>query len=139
MAKDKIEIVAAGNVITVDGNTSPAAPVLTLTMLALLLDITALSGTTPLLFAYLEGSHDKAGPFVEIPYDLSTDSTGTATEGTQRQNARDVVGAGTGDAIDAIGQYTAIYKHVPYRYVRLAWNLTGTTPSFTWGAWLSGA
>lgn len=141
MAKSTIEIAALGTQITVDGNTAPAVPILTTTMAALHIWVTSVSGTSPTLQLYLEGSVGKteAVLFSEIPYSISMPTSGTSTEPTAVANGRDIAGTGGGGEIIAAGRYMALFPHLPYPYVRLAWKVGGTSPDFLLGAWLLGA
>jgi len=87
---------------------------------ALTVEITATSGTdTPTLIAYLE-AFDGTG-WVSIVADAIT-SDAAANGGPER----DVVNAAT-----ATGDWSGVYHSFPYEHIRLAYTITGTTPSFT--------
>ncbi|HET6373017.1 MAG TPA: hypothetical protein VFG76_06905 [Candidatus Polarisedimenticolia bacterium] len=98
------------------------------------IDITAVSGTTPVFSPYLQGTNDDGTTWFDIPYDsqLTTVAPATADQ-TAAKDKRNIA-----NAVTAVGKHIAIYKHLPYKKVRLAWAISGTTPSFTFSAVLSG-
>ncbi len=104
-------------------------------MATLSVDITAISGTaTPTMSVWLQGTDDDGTTWFDIPYDLQLVTTAPATaDVTAITNKRNAVNGAT-----AVGKYVAIYKHLSYAAVRLAGAITGTTPSFTFSAVLSG-
>jgi len=111
---------------------SASSAINTLTMAALNLDVTAVSGTTPVLDLFLQGSDDDTEWF-DVVADSVIETANAAAEGTVTTNARDIA-----DGVTAVVKATAIYKHLPYRYVRIKWIISGTTPSFTFSAVLVG-
>ena len=104
--KKQLTTVSASSAKTTSG-TSTATDVEG-TSVSVLLDVTAASGTTPSLTVSLEWSHDGSTWF-------------------------------TGDPADSMTAVTAAGKRVKSfttkaPYVRAAWAITGTTPSFTFAA-----
>ena len=101
----------------------------TLSMLAVTLDVTAGSGS---LLAYLQVSGDNSEWF-DFPADLVRRTGDTSTASV----ASCVYIQGTAAATTS-GNYLGIYKHIPYKYIRLRWEITGTSASFTFAARYAG-
>ncbi|HEY3175669.1 MAG TPA: hypothetical protein VGK94_07905 [Candidatus Polarisedimenticolia bacterium] len=121
----------------------------TLTMAAVTVDVTAKSGTgTPTLSVWLQGKVMFNGVeiWVDIPYDvlLVHEMSPTTADQAAITPSEDVVTTARGRNIVNVytgtppARFTAIYKHLSYLAVRLAWAISGTTPSFTFAAALSG-
>lgn len=104
------------------------------TMLAVEVAISAWSGTTPAIHAWLQGSLDGVN-WVDVPADFVNTTADNATEGTTTANKRDIVDGGTVTAaVIAMG----VYKHWPFNWGRFKCKVTGTTPSLTTKARVSG-
>jgi len=113
--------------ITANGNSGGWIDLPTTTMLAVLVNILAGSGTITGLDMWLEASPDGiAGPF-EVPADQVLLSSGVAGANTVQANVRDIVDAKT---TTAAAKALGVYKHLPAGKYRVAWTLAGTTPSF---------
>lgn len=115
-------ILPAGTVITASGNSGP----LTLgtnvdpTTLDVVVNITAVSGTSPTITFKIQRDADaEPAPHPPVSYAAGTSSAALTAVG------RTVISAPV--AVSARGTNP--------RYYRLAWVVTGTTPSFTLGAY----
>ncbi len=108
----------------------------TLTMAVVSVDITAGAGTGLAFSVWLQGSNDGGTTWFDIPYDqkANTPAAGTA-DVTASTNKRNIVDAKSTTSAE---KFQAVYKHLAFQMVRLAWAITGTTPSFTFSAFLSG-
>jgi len=126
-----IELIPSGP-LTADGFSAPVS-IATLTMVAVGVDITAILGTTPTLSLWLQVSDDGGTTYYDFPYDLRLKLSTAATDQTATTNKRNII-----DAATAIEKTLAIYKHMPATTIRLAYDLGGTSPSFTLSASLVG-
>jgi hypothetical protein len=75
------------------------------------LDVTAVSGTTPTLDVYVEAKDQTSGKYKTI-----WSQTG----------------------ITAVGTYWSGILTLPYKYIRVRWVISGTSPSFTFSVGLEG-
>ena len=130
MAADRIEILESGEQ-NASGN-SGAVNLKTATMAMLTVNVSSVSGTSPQLDVWLQGSDDGGTTWYDLVADqaLQTKSD-DAAGGTVRTNVRDVVDAKTSTDAE---RFMAIYKHLPTDKVRLRWKISGTSPAFTFGA-----
>lgn len=106
----------------------------TATMGLVSVNVTAATGTTPKIDYWLEASFDGGTTWVEVFHDGAFASTGTATDITITPNKRNI--NATANRSTA-GKDMALYRHMPAGWYRLAWVISGTTPSFTFTATLS--
>lgn len=121
--------------ITANGNSGGWIDLPTTTMLALLVNVLAGSGTIAGLDMWLEASPDGlAGPF-ECVADQVLKSSAAAAANTVTTNVRDVIDAKTTTTAE---KFQATYKHLPDAKYRVAWALSGTTPSFPIQIWIQG-
>jgi hypothetical protein len=115
---------------TASGN-SAAFSVPTGEQLMVGIEVTASSGTTPVLTAWLQVSDDGGTTWYDMPADMTLLSAATAATGTMSSAPlRNIINTVT----SAAGKFLAIYKQVPSDRVRLSWVISGTTPSFTFSA-----
>jgi hypothetical protein len=130
MTATTIELLAAGSVLTATGQgTSKAVP--TITMAALAVNLIAFSGSGATFTAWLEGLIVGTS-WCQIPYDWRIKSSAAATDITSgTAGNRNAVNVETATSI-----WLAVYKHLPFDYVRLAYVISGTSPNVTLGAWL---
>lgn len=101
----------------------------TLSMLAMGVDLTAISGAGATLSVWLQGSDDGGTTAYDIASDQRFESSTAATDITAALDKRNIV-----DAETAVAKWMAIYKELPTDTVRLAWVISGTTPSITFSA-----
>jgi len=129
-ASQRFEMLASAAQIG-SGN-SAAFPVPTMSMLMVGVDITLVSGTTPTLGIWLQGSDDGGTTWYDLPYDLQMTSFNAAADVTAFTARRNI----NGSALAAvISKHVAIYQELPTDTVRLAWIIGGTaTPTFTFSA-----
>lgn len=129
-AATRTEIIASA-AFTTSGN-SAAISTATATQLMVGVDVTAQSGTTPVLDLWLQVSDDGGTTWYDMPADLTLKTANTAGTGTLSSSpgARDIVD----NLSAATGQFLGIYKHIATDRVRLKWIISGTTPSFTFSA-----
>lgn len=132
MSATRIEL--QGSAAQTGSSQGASKPIPTITMAAVLLDITAGSGTITDFTAWLQGSDDEEDWF-DIVADQVMNSTAVAAGGTVTTNDRDIV---DGKSTTTAEKFMAVYKHLPFKYVRFAWALAGTTPSLTFDAVLIG-
>lgn len=93
-------------------------------------NVTAQSGTTPVLDMWLQVSDDGGTTWYDMPADYTLKTNNAAGQGTFVIGARDIV-----DGLSAAtGDFLAVYKSVASDWVRLKWIISGTTPSFTLSA-----
>lgn len=124
MAATRQEILSS-QVVNANG-VSASQSVKTVTMLMLLLDVTAKTGTTPTLDMWLQGSDDGGTTWADLAADQVTKSADAAAENATSINKRDM------ELADETGQVTAIYKHLATDTIRLKWKLGGSaSPSYT--------
>jgi len=76
--------------------------------LDVLIDVTAVSGTSPTLDVYIDGKFTAVGKYYPI-----ASQTGITTT----------------------GQWLLQLRNIPYRYIRVRWVIGGTSPSFTFGVY----
>jgi len=76
--------------------------------LDILIDVTAVSGTSPTLDVYIDGKFTAARKYYPI-----AQQTG----------------------ITNVSQYLLQLRSIPYRYIRVRWVIGGTSPSFTFGVY----
>jgi hypothetical protein len=115
---------------TATGN-GGAIPVAGITEMAVLIDCTTSSGTTPVLDLYLQSSSDGGTTWYDLPFELSiaTTNPASAAAGVVQTDNRDILN-GTTDC--ATNDVRAIAKYSVFGdQVRAAWVISGTTPSFT--------
>ena len=107
-------------------------PVPTGSQLGVMVDVTAASGTV-VFDCWLQGTNDSADANgFDIPADqVLLDSGGAAATGTLTGPIRDLIdNKTTTTAVRAVG----VYKVFPFKYARVRWTLTGSTPSVTFTA-----
>jgi len=121
--------------------TSPAAgiEVPSLSMLMVGLDVTSAGGTaSPTLYVWLQGSDDGGATWYDVPVDQRMPSSASGAEPGVDINSRNITdGATTNGGVDSSEvpvQVVGIYKQLPTDLIRLAWAITGTTPTFTFSA-----
>jgi len=131
MSAENIALVSGAQTAT---GQSSARQVKTATMGAVTINTTAVSGTTPVFNGWLEHSPDDGTTWMEVPYDQQLTTTGTAADVAANTNRRNINGTGNRTTT---GKDTAVYKHLAAGHYRLAWIITGTTPSFTFTSTLS--
>lgn len=113
---------------TVTGNTqSFSMP--NVTMLGVTLDVTAGSGS---LLAYLQVSPDQSEWF-DYPAD-AVRRTGDASTASISPTLH-IQGSA---AATTAGNYMAVYKHLPFKWFRLRWEISGTGATFTFAARAAG-
>jgi hypothetical protein len=98
-------------------------------MLAVEVDLTTGSGTITRFDLWLEGSDD--GNETDAPdllFDWSVKDSNAGTEETERVTKRNIINNKTTTTAE---RHSALYRHVPWTYVRARWALTGTSPSLT--------
>jgi hypothetical protein len=128
MSAQRTEIIAS-SAFTANGN-SAAFPIPTAEQLIVGVDVTAQSGTSPILTVFLQCSDDGGTTWYDMPVDLTLLSANTAATGTMSATAkRNIVDTLTGAA--AVGQFLAVIKAAPTDTLRAKWIISGTTPSFT--------
>ena len=106
------------------------------TMLTVLVDVTAWSGTLPTLDPWLQGSDDGGTTWVSVPCDLAmlTSSPETATNVVAVASSRNISGAAS-VAISAVKQYCGIYQFFPFDVFRMKFIIGGSaTPTVTFSA-----
>ena len=81
------------------------------TMAEVLLDVTAVSGTNPTLSVYLEGKNQYTGKYKVL----------WAVEN-----------------VTSTGEYWLTITHLAFRYLRVRWEISGTSPSFTFSVSMEG-
>lgn len=96
-------------------------------------DVTAASGTI-VFDAWLEGSNDGGVTWEEIGHNGGNLTTGTASA-TAITAGRDIVDNKTSTAA---ARFSAFYPWLPMTKIRLAWTLSGSTPSVTFTARFGG-
>lgn len=133
MAKQNIVLLAsAAQTASANG---AAIPVGTLTMAMACVNITAKGGTSPTLKVWLQGSDDEGTTWYDLPYDYQMDTTAGGTDVTAVAGKRNIC-----ESSDALGQWAAIFKHLPCKHVRAVWAIGGTGgPTFTFAVKLAGA
>lgn len=95
----------------------------------LFVNLTAISGATATIDAYLQASDDGGTTWYDVPCDLKIKTVASATEDTASANKRDVL-----DGVTATGKFFARYAYLNSDAYRLAWIISGTTPSVTFSA-----
>lgn len=103
-------------------------------------NVTAQSGTTPVLTVFLQSSSDGGTTWYDLPHDGVLETEATAAEGDHRSEAIATdAGTNKGGARNVIHSLAgasvpqaafARYKNLG-DLVRAAWVISGTTPSFT--------
>ena len=106
---------------TANGN-SAQHQVSTGSMLALFVDLTAVSGAFDL---WLQGSSDGGTTWFDLAADLVTETADSATEVTSTTDTRDIA-----DGETAVGKWAAIFKHLPVDFIRIKWRVT-TSATFS--------
>jgi hypothetical protein len=118
------ELIAAGTLIATDGNMAVDVTLATDTMGSVVLDISAVTGTTPTLDVWMEKYDQTPQKYFPVPYDQQLTEPATpgddAAANTHRKNI-----TGTA-AVAAVGKHHATYKHLPGGRYRLRWHVTGT-------------
>jgi hypothetical protein len=105
------------------------------TMAVAYVDVTAVSGTTPQASFWLQGSNDDGTTWFDLLHDGAL-PTADSTQADQTAAAAGKRNINGGTVVSATGKFAAVYKHLPCKHVRLRWNISGTTPSFTFSATL---
>lgn len=119
---------------TASGNSSSFA-INTITMAAIDINITDVNGTPGTIDIWAQGSDDNTN-WYDIQADVVTETADNATESANNSTApqRDIVdGYATAAALQAVG----LYRHLPWRYIRIKWKLA-TFTDFTFSAELIG-
>ena len=98
------------------------------------IDVTAVSGTTPRLDAYLQVSDDGGNTWYDMPYTLLTVTSAAASDVTASEKKRNIIDNLTSGTRKAL----AVFPELAADVCRLAWIISGTTPSFTFSASLVG-
>ncbi len=93
------------------------------TMGILSLEEITVTGTTPKMDAYLQGSDDDGTIWYDLPADQILKTDASAPGEPVLLNSRNVNGP---SSMIAAGKWVAIYKHLPSKHVRLAWVISGT-------------
>ena len=130
---------------TATGN-SAAMPVASIKELAVYVDITAASGTSPTLALFIQTSSDDGTTWFDMPYDLRlTDNNASATQGSGGVPAGTDLATSAGAPVEntrggrningvtslaAVARLFASY-HAFGDKIRVRWVIGGTTPSFT--------
>lgn len=130
-AATRTEMVASA-AFTASGN-SAAFSMSTATSIVVGIDVTAASGTTPVLDLWLQASDDGGTTWYDMPADWALKTATTAAAGTLTPSS----GAGVRDIVDGnatTGAFLGVYKHLATDKIRLKWVISGTTPSFTFSA-----
>ena len=128
-ASQRFEFHASGAE-TATGN-SGAIQIPTFSQMLVGVDVTAVSGTTPAMDIYLQGSDDGGTTWYDMPYDLQMTTAAAPADIDANETRRNINGTA---AAAATGKHLAIYKEIPTDTVRLRWVISGTTPSFTFSA-----
>lgn len=132
MAVDTFNMIPHGTVITGSGATAPGIPIAQGSMLEIDIDVTAQTGITA-MSAYVEASNDGGAKWYVEPATLickdNRHITPAAAEGTQRQNAPNIINNESTSAV--VARWTAIYANFPGEQFRLRHFFTGT--NLTWG------
>lgn len=131
MSAENVELVSGAQTAT---GQSPKRQIKTATMGVVSINTTVVTGTTPVFNAWLEYSPDNGTTWLEVPYDQQLTTTGTAADTTANTNKRNINGTANRTTT---GKDTAKYNHLAAGHYRLAWIITGTTPSFTFAATLA--
>lgn len=132
MPKINDEILASASR-TASGNSEPFAAG-TINMLAVSVDVTVVSGSTPTLTVFLQASLDDKTSWYDFPFDMAMPGAAGATNITADVNKRNIV-----DESVALGGRVAIYKHLPPAHLRLKYMIAGGSPDFTFSAHIAGA
>jgi len=125
MRAKQIELLAESD-LTASGSSSDGFRVPVMTMAMLAVNISAVSGSSPLMSLWLQGSDDGGDTWYDIPYDIRLETSSAIADVTGTEQKRNVA-----DQENAALQVVAIYKHLPTDYVRPKWIISGTTPVFT--------
>jgi len=125
-AATRVELVASG-AYTASG-VSASSKLETAKDLVLTVNVTAISGTSPILDLWLQVSDDGGTTWYDYPADVRLNSVNDATGGTVSSAQRDAI---NGISTGATGQYLATYRSVASDRVRVKWITSGTSPSFT--------
>lgn len=120
------EVTAAGQGSAMDIRTN--------TMGWVTVNVTAASGTIA-WDVWLEGSNDDGVTWEEIVAGSAMLTSGTATENAPEVNVRPIVNNKT---TTAAAKFAAHYPFLPMKKIRLAWTLSGSTPSVTFTARFGG-
>jgi hypothetical protein len=94
--------------VTSSGNTSDI-DVSLLSSIRIMAKVTAVSGTTPTLDIYIEGKYEATGDYVPLLSKTGINATG----------------------VYELGQL----DNLCFRYIRIRWSISGTSPSFTFGVY----
>ncbi len=138
MSVSQFEMQASGPQ-TATGQGGPQA-VRDLRDLAVYVDVTGQSGTTPVLTVYMQSSSDGGLTWYDLPFDDELETAASAAEGdhrspaiatdagTNKGGARNIINSLAGASVPrrAVARYTKFGT-----VVRPAWVISGTTPSFT--------
>jgi len=124
MANKHIDLIAAGSLISGDGNMAAPAELATATMGSVTLKIATVTGTSPLLDMWLELYDQTAADYFPVPCDFqltepATPKTDVAVA-TYRKNINGPASVATA------GKHHAVYKHLPAGKYRLRWVCSGT-------------
>jgi hypothetical protein len=121
----------ASGALTASGNTA-AFKLSTATNVVVSVNVTAISGTSPFLDLWVQGSSDGGATWYDYPATETLVSANAASAGVIASVSRDIVNNIT---TGATGQYIGLYKGIATNSIRLRWIVSGTTPSFTLSAW----
>lgn len=111
------------------GNSASFA-VKTISMAAVVVDVTAISGT---LDVWLQGSADGGTTWADITADQQLKTNSGASNVSANTNYRNIVVGET-----TVSRFWMLYKHLPLQYIRLKWILAGTSASATFTAYYEG-
>ena len=93
---------------------------------AILLNITAVAGTSPVMSAWLQESDDGGTTWADVVSDVRQQTTADGVEIASETNKRNIVSSAT-----TTGVYRAQYSNLNSDYYRFKYVLTGTGPQFT--------
>lgn len=97
-----------------------------ITEMLVVVNVTAVSGTTPTLSVYLQSSSDGGTTWYDLPHGGSLILSSVAQQGAVEPSGnRNIISGATG-TLKAAARYVVFGQ-----YVRAAWAIGGTTPSFT--------
>jgi len=131
MSAENIELVSGAQTAT---GQSDKRQVKTATMATVAVHVTAVTGTTPVINYWLQHSPDGGTTWFDVPYDHQLTTNAAGADLTANTNKRNINGTANRTTT---GDDAAVYKHIPAGHYRLAWVISGTTPSFTFVATLS--
>ncbi len=129
----EVELIPSLVATTDDSSDKLAIP--NLTMIAIAAEITAEGGTAPTLTLFLQASDDGGISWYDIPHDFQLKTSTSGVDQTATPNKRNIFDV----EVDATAKAVAIYKHMPFRDVRLHYIIGGSgSPTKTFSAFLVG-